>query len=277
MHKIWKCRDKSISLGQKTIIMGILNTTPDSFSDGGKFNSHDSARKRIEEMLEEGADIIDIGGESSRPFAEPVPKDIELERVIPIIEEFGGSCIISIDTYKPSVAKEAMEAGAKIINDITGFRNPSMANIAVEFDAGVVIMHMLGNPQSMQKNPKYDNVTKEILSYLVKQSRMLIDEGLDSKNIAIDPGIGFGKTVGDNFEILRNLSSFTKAGYPVLLGASRKSFMKAAGLEDVSQRLEGSIASAAIGIVNGASILRVHDIIETAQAARIADAIRYGI
>lgn len=273
-----------LALSKRTYIMGILNRTPDSFSDGGLYMKEDVAVKRVFEMVSEGADIVDIGGESSRPGAETVPLDVELERTIPIIRKAASriDIPISIDTSKSEVAKEALESGAAIVNDITGLRaDPNMAGVVADFGVPVVIMHMQGTPRTMQSNPHYDSLIEEILDSLKESIGIAKSAGVDENKIIVDPGIGFGKTVRHNLEILNRLESFKALNRPILVGASRKSYiaktLKAGGIKDeeveASGRLMGTASSCAICIYKGANILRVHDVKEIVQAARIADAI----
>lgn len=273
-----------LALSERTYIMGILNRTPDSFSDGGLFIKEDDAIKRIMEMVSEGADIVDIGGESTRPGAESISVDAELERTIPIIRKVARriDVPVSIDTSKSEVAREALRNGASIINDVTGLRgDPQMANIAAEFDLPVVIMHMKGAPRDMQINPHYDSLIEEILESLRGSVEIAKRAGVDEKKIIIDPGIGFGKTVQHNLEILNKLDRFKALDRPILAGVSRKSYivktLKQNRLKDQeiesSGRLMGTASSCAICIFKGANILRVHDVKEMVEVARIADAI----
>ena len=268
---------KTFMFGERTFIMGILNVTPDSFSEKGIFFDTDTALRRGMEMAEEGADIIDIGGESTRPGAEEVPAEEELKRVIPVIERLAQkiSIPISIDTYKADVAKRAMAAGAEIINDISGLRFDSdMPGVAASSGAAVTIMHIKGAPRDMQQSPTYTSLVSEILEYLKDSIRIAEDAGVASDKIVIDPGIGFGKTIDHNLTIMKNLEAFRALGKPLLLGTSRKSFIGKATGADVAARLTGTAATLAIGVMNGANIVRVHDVKEGVQAARMADAIK---
>jgi dihydropteroate synthase len=272
-------RGKELSL-KKPVIMGILNVTPDSFSDGGLYNSVDRALKRCEKMLEEGAQIIDIGGESTRPGAEPVPLEEEVRRTIPVIEEIrkklGDDFFISIDTYKSFVAERALSAGADIVNDISGFHfDEKMAELVAKEKCPAVIMHIKGTPKDMQKNPYYEDVVKEIITYFRKTIKMAEEKGVKRSQLIIDPGIGFGKRVIDNLCILKRLSEFKVFGLPILVGASRKSFIGAVTGEEIPvRRVPGSLAAAAMAILKGAKILRVHDVRETKQFLDILSAIR---
>ena len=256
--------------------MGILNVTPDSFSDGGWYLNTKSAVEHAKGMVQDGADIVDIGGESSRPGAEPVPVQVELERVLPVIKALSKKidAPISIDTYKADVAKEALKAGASIINDISGLRfDTMMVKVAADADAPVIIMHMKGTSMDMQKRPVYKDVVKEILSFFKERICFAVKNGIKKNKIIIDPGIGFGKTVKHNLEIIKRLSEFKILGVPILLGPSRKSFIGKILNVDIDKRLEGTAAAVAISIANGANIVRVHDVKAMAEVARVAEAI----
>jgi dihydropteroate synthase len=271
-----KCGKYRLDFGKRPYIMAILNVTPDSFSDGGHYFNIDRAVKHAKMMAAEGADIIDIGGESSRPGSEPVLLEKELERVIPVIKALSKEIDIpiSIDTYKAEVAKEALNAGASIINDISGLRfDPLMAKVAAEAGCPVIIMHMKGTPRDMQKRPVYKDVVKEITAFFKERISFAVKNGIKKNKIIIDPGIGFGKTVVHNLEIIKRLKEFRKLGVPILIGPSRKSFIGRILNADVDKRLEGTAAAVAIGIANGANIVRVHDVKEMADVAKIADAI----
>lgn len=268
---------KTFVFGERTFIMGILNVTPDSFSEKGIFFDTDSAVRRGMEMAEEGADIIDIGGESTRPGAEQVSAEEELKRVIPVIERLAPKIKvpISIDTYKAEVAKRAMEAGAEIINDISGLRfDHAMSHVAASSGAAVIIMHIKGTPKEMQLSPTYQSLITEVIGYLEEGIMIAEDAGIQPDRVVIDPGIGFGKTIEHNLTIMKNLEAFRALAKPILLGTSRKSFIGKVTGADVDDRLTGTAATLAIGIMNGADIVRVHDVKEGAQAARMADAIK---
>ena len=259
-----------------TLIMGILNMTPDSFSDGGQFKSHDKAIDHALKMVEEGANIIDIGGESTRPGAEAVQLEEELSRTIPIIEaiRLKSDCLISIDTYKSKVAKAALDAGADMVNDISGLTfDHNMASLVAERNVPVIIMHIKGKPGDMQKNPNYDNLIKEIKVFFEVQIAIAKKAGIDSGNIILDPGIGFGKRLEDNFEIIRELGQISTMGYPVLLGPSRKSFIGFTLDLPIEERIEGTLASITAGVINGARIVRVHDIRATRRTLTITEKI----
>jgi len=258
--------------------MGILNVTPDSFSDGGRHFDKASAIRRAYEMVEEGADIIDVGGESTRPGSEPVPLQEEIDRTIPVIEEISKKIKVpvSIDTYKAEVARRALDAGASIVNDISGLRfDPEMPKVVSQYKVPVVIMHIKGTPRDMQANPIYEALIPEIMDYFRESIRLAVESGITEDKIIIDPGIGFGKTFDHNLEIIKNLREFTLLEKPLLVGVSRKAFIgKILGDAPVSERLEGSEAAAAISILNGANIIRVHDVKEMKKVALVADAIK---
>ena len=259
-----------------TLIMGILNMTPDSFSDGGQFKSHNKAIDHALKMVEEGANIIDIGGESTRPGAEAVQLEEELIRTIPIIEaiRLKSDCLISIDTYKSKVATAALAAGADMVNDISGLTfDHNMASLVAKRNVPVIIMHIKGKPGDMQKNPNYDNLIKEIKAFFEVQIAIAKKAGIDSGNIILDPGIGFGKRLEDNFEIIRELGQISTMGYPVLLGPSRKSFIGFTLDLPIEERIEGTLASITAGVINGARIVRVHDIRATRRTLTITEKI----
>lgn len=266
-----------LPVGSRTCIMGILNVTPDSFSDGGDHVDFEKAVRKALQMVEEGADIIDIGGESSRPGAFPVTVEEELKRVIPVIEAISGiiSVPVSVDTYKSEVAREALNAGAVIVNDISALNaDPIMAETIAEFDAGVVLMHMQGNPLTMQKNPAYSDVMDEIFEFLGRSIKKAVDSGIDPDKIIVDPGIGFGKAVENNLEILNELSYFQTLGKPILIGTSRKTFIGEITGREVRSREFGTAATLSAAIMNGADIVRVHDIRDMLDVSRMTDAIK---
>ena len=257
--------------------MGVLNVTPDSFSDGGKYYTKTRAIARALEMAAQGADIVDVGGESTRPGACDVSCKEELSRVIPVIEAISKRCAVSIsvDTRKAKVASAAINAGACIINDVSGLKHdPGMAEVAARYGAVVIVMHMKGNPQSMQRYPRYKNLISDIKSGLRESIRIARRAGVKEKNIIIDPGIGFGKTVEHNLEILNRLNEFKDLGRPICVGTSRKSFIgKMLNSHNAPDRLAGTIATCTAAIIRGANILRVHDVREAAHAAMITDRI----
>lgn len=254
--------------------MGILNVTPDSFSDGGLYLAQDKAIAHAIQMWEDGADIIDVGGESTRPGAEEISEQDELGRILPVIKALKKERIpISVDTYKPSIARIALSAGADVLNDVTGLRDPEMIEVLLDGDASVCIMHMQGTPRTMQEKPRYKNVLVDVREYLIHAAFLAEDKGVERERIWIDPGIGFGKTVAHNLSILRNLDHFVSAGYPVLLGVSRKSFIgKVLGDKNeplpVEERLEGTLALQAMAQLQGVRIIRAHDVL---AARRVID------
>lgn len=257
--------------------MGILNVTPDSFADGGRYLEPEAAIAHALRMSLEGADFIDIGGQSSRPGSEPVPLEQELKRVLPVIERLASELTIplSIDTYRSAVAEEALKAGVSIVNDITGFRSdPKMAEVVSEHGASVVLMHMQGTPKTMQAEPRYDDVVEEVIAYLGEGIKEAREKGIDQ--IIVDPGIGFGKTLAHNLALLRNLGELRRLECPVLVGPSRKSFIAAILDLPVEERLEGTAAAVAAAVLNGANIVRVHDVKEMKRVACVVDAIAHG-
>ena len=269
----WKLRNKTISLGGSPLIMGILNATPDSFSDGGKFNTTKKATNHALKMIDDGADIIDIGGESTRPGSKQISLNEEINRTIPIIKslrKLNDSILISIDTSKSEVARQAMEEGADIINDVTSYNNDlNMPEIVRKYEAGIILMHMQGIPENMQIDPSYDNVAWEVSEFLNKKILDSIESGILKESIIIDPGIGFGKNINQNLTLLKNLDKFTKV-HPTLIGLSRKSFIgKIIGEKDPKDRLAGSLGATAFSIIQGTHILRVHDVKETRDVCEI--------
>jgi dihydropteroate synthase len=271
-----RCARYRLEIGRRTLVMGIVNVTPDSFSGDGLGADVGAAVERGLRMVEEGADILDIGGESTRPGSEAVSVDEELRRVIPVIEGIArrSSAPISIDTYKARVAREALAAGACIVNDITGLRSDAkMPEVARQAGAAVIVMHMQGTPRTMQDNPHYDDVIGEISAFLKQQADAALAAGIARDQIVVDPGIGFGKNLEHNLEILRRLAGFKALGYPVLVGPSRKRFIGTILDLPVDQRLEGTAAAVALAIANGADIVRVHDVAQMVRVARVADAI----
>ncbi len=263
-------------LGEGPLIMGILNITPDSFSDGGRFSDHGKALEHALFMADSGADIIDIGGESSRPGAPRVSAQEEIDRVMPVLSEIcrETDMVVSIDTTKHEVAAQALEAGASIINDISGLRfDDKLASLAAKRGAYLILMHMRGTPETMQENTEYKDLIGEVSAFLAEASKKATDTGVSRDRIIVDPGIGFGKSAEGNFAILKNLHRFGDLGFPLLVGASRKAFLgKDFGL-DTAHRLEGSLAAACYAALNGADILRVHDVPETKRALGIIEKI----
>ena len=263
---------------RETLVMGIVNVTPDSFSDGGKFFSPEVAISHASKLITQGADIIDIGGESTRPGAKQVSESEELKRVIPVIEKIrtdNPTILISIDTTKASVAKHAVEAGADIINDVSGLSfDNNMIGIVERFNIPVVIMHMKGNPQNMQSNPKYKDIVNEILDFFKMKIKTAIQSGINRSMIILDPGIGFGKTVEHNFELLSRLNEFNVLELPIMIGPSRKSFIGITLDLPPEDRVEGTAAAVSAGVMNGASIVRVHDVKSMKRVVRIIEKVR---
>lgn len=267
----------SYDFSSRTHVMGIVNVTPDSFADGGRYYDLEKAVIRGIEMEREGADFIDVGGESTRPGSDAISVEEELRRVIPVIQELKErvSIPISIDTWKSAVAREALEAGATIVNDISGFHfDPEMSEVVGKCGASAILMHIKGTPKTMQQNPTYENVISEVMSYLAEGIDKAQSSGIHQ--IIVDPGIGFGKRLLDNLVILRGLADLQQFGFPVLVGPSRKSFIGMILDVPVEQRLMGTAAAVAAAILSGANIVRVHDVSAMKQVARVVDAIRFG-
>lgn len=270
-------RNFSFNLENGPFIMGVLNVTPDSFYDGGKFFDVEKAVDRALQMVEEGAAIIDVGGESTRPGATPVSTQEEMARVLPVIEKLAlkVNVPISIDTYKAEVAEAALKAGASMVNDISGGRfSKNMKDIVAKYGAGVVVQHIKGKPRNMQKNPQYQDLMAEITDYLRERTRSFEEAGVPSESIVIDPGIGFGKKFEHNFEIIRRIDELKALGYPVLVGHSRKSFIGSVTGAPPQERLEGSLAVAAVLVWKGVDFLRVHDVKETARVIKVVKALK---
>ena len=267
-----------LPLGQRTYVMGIVNVTPDSFSDGGFYLRPEQAVKHAEAMLEDGADIIDVGGASSRPGATPVPPHVEAERVVPVVRQivkrFGA--LVSVDTYHASVAKAALDEGAVMINDISAMRfDPEMAPLLASYHAAVVLMHMQGNPQTMQQVPTYRHVVDEIYTFMAERLNIAVQHGMTRDRIVCDPGFGFGKTLRHNVDLLNSLPNFQSLGQPLLIGTSRKSFLGRLLKREVWDRLEGTMASVLYAVLQGATFVRVHDVGPITQAVRMLDAVRH--
>ncbi len=271
-----------LSTAAHTLVMGVLNVTPDSFSDGGLALDEAAAIARGTEMLRAGADIVDVGGESTRPGADPVDSRDEIERVATVVAELvAAGAIVSIDTMKPSVAAAAVAAGAEIVNDVGGLRDPAMVEVVAGLEVGVVIMHMRGEPRTMQADTTYDDVVEDVAVYLEKRADLAIDGGIDRRRICLDPGIGFGKSHLQNLDLLNNVSRFVDIGFPVLIGASRKAFLgsilDAAGLATgPAERDFATGATVSAAILGGAAAVRVHDVAGALQVARTTDAIVRG-
>jgi len=277
---IWKLQHREVDLDRSGLIMGILNVTPDSFSDGGLYLDPEKAMDHARLMVAEGADILDVGGESSRPGSDPVPLDEELRRVLPIIKrirtEFPGA-LVSIDTYKAKTARQAIQAGANLVNDISALRSdPEMIHVLRDLNVGIILIHMQGTPKTMQLNPHYQDATAEVYTFLENRRNALTDAGIDPARIAIDPGFGFGKRVEDNLELLRNLECFTELGHPLVVGISRKS-MIAALVGDPSlpksERTWPTVGLTSLMRERGARVFRVHNVRANWESLRMTEAI----
>lgn len=255
------------------VLMGILNVTPDSFSDGGRYYDETAAITRGLEMVSEGATIIDVGGESTRPGAEPVAPEVELQRVVPVVEALAGEgVLVSIDTSKPAVAEAALVRGAEIVNDVTAAAAPGMAGLVAAAGAGLVLVHMKGTPATMQDSPTYGDVVAEVFEYLLQRLNTLAAQGVDPEKVAVDPGIGFGKTFDHNLELLANLGRLATLG-PLVLGTSRKGFLgRLTGVEAAAERDLATAVTTALGFANGARVFRVHDVASSRQALTVANA-----
>ena len=267
-----------LALGQRTYVMGILNVTPDSFSDGGLYLQPEQATKHAEEMLADGADIIDVGGQSSRPGAAPVPAEVEHQRVVPVIRDIVKryGALVSVDTYRASIAEAALDAGAVLINDISAMQcDPQMVSLIARREAAVVLMHMQGTPQTMQRAPAYRHVIDEVYGFLAQRLHWAMQHGIPRQRMVLDPGFGFGKTVRHNLTLLRGLEHFRVLGQPLLVGTSRKSFLGRLLQREVWDRLEGTIASVIYATLRGAAMVRVHDVKPVVQAVRLIDALEH--
>jgi dihydropteroate synthase len=275
---VWRCRDRLLRTDERALVMGIVNVTPDSFSDGGRFASRDAAVAHALQLVEQGADLLDVGGESSQPGAQPVPLEEELNRVLPVVRELAARTTvpISVDTTKAEVARQALEAGAHVINDIAALLSEAaMAEVVRASGAGVVLMHVQGTPQTMQVNPTYTDVVAEVAAFLQTRLQAAADAGIAGEQVVLDPGFGFGKKTRHNLELMARLGEFQRLGRPVCLGVSRKGvFGKVLG-RPLEQRLAGSLAAACYALARGAAqIVRVHDVAETRDAVVLFDTLR---
>jgi len=264
--------------GSGPVLVGILNVTPDSFSDGGDFFDPESAARRAAVMLDEGAAIIDVGGESTRPGSDPVSQEEEIQRVIPVIERILAvrpEAVISIDTYRAETAAAALEAGARLVNDVTALRgDPRMASVVAEAGCPVVLMHMKGEPKTMQEEPRYEDVVREVRDFLAQRAEVAVAAGLRPENVIVDPGIGFGKNLEHNLALLRDLDALVDLGFPVLVGASRKRFIGTiTGVEEARERVFGTVATTVLAYQKGAKYFRVHDVRANRDALAIAEAV----
>ena len=265
-------------LGPGPVLMGILNVTPDSFSDGGEFFDPDAAAARGLAMIGESADVVDVGGESTRPGSDPVPAGEEIRRVVPVVREIlsrKSGAIVSIDTYRAETAEAALEAGARIVNDVTALRgDPRLAALVAEARCLVILMHMKGEPKTMQRHPHYDDVVGEVRDFLAARAEHAVSAGVEPQNIIVDPGIGFGKTLEHNLELLRRLEAIVGLGFPVLIGASRKRFIGTiTGVEEARDRVFGTVAANVLAREKGAALFRVHDVRANREALEVADAV----
>ena len=271
-----RCGDHTLELGGRTLLMGTINVTPDSFSDGGRFYKTDQAIKQGELLASDGADILDVGGESTRPFSDPLNIEEELLRVIPVVSELvkRTSLPISIDTYKGQVAKAALDAGATMINDISGLRyDAELVHLVATSQVPVVLMHMQGSPRTMQLEPHYGSLLSEIIGFLEERIQFACEAGVSREQIIVDPGIGFGKTVHHNLLLIKHLDSLATLGQPILVGTSRKSFIGAVLDKEVTEREPGTWATVCAGIIKGAHIVRVHEVATCRQVADMVDAV----
>lgn len=279
----WRVRGRTLPLGKHTLLMGIVNVTPDSFSDGGKYPSEGTAYAHGLTLLREGAHILDVGGESTRPGSQPVPADVEERRVVPVVRRLAETtdAVISVDTSKASVADAALAAGAHVINDVTAGRDPGMFGVVARHGAGLILMHMQGTPATMQLDPRYDDVVKDVTAFLVERARAAQAAGIARECLVLDPGLGFGKTVAHNVELLRRLDELRAEGYPVMVGASRKGFLGALTAENgitpsPQDRREAGIAAHVLAAQRGADIVRVHQVHVHRRAFAVADAVLRG-
>jgi len=278
---VWRCRDHEFPLGEHTLVMGIVNVTPDSFSDGGMFAGPDDAIAHGLRLAREGADILDVGGESTRPGSDPVSVEEELARVVPVVaglaEAAPAGVALSVDTRRPEVAKAGIDAGASIVNDVTAAADPAMLDVVGATGAGLVLMHMLGDPKTMQDDPRYDDVVTEVRDFLAARIGAAVAMGVKRDHLCIDPGIGFGKTLEHNLALLHDIASFGDLGVPVLVGASRKRFIgQLSGVDDPSERIEGTAGAVAWCAANAVDVVRVHDVLEMTRVVRVVDAIVRG-
>lgn len=273
----WRVRDTVLTFERRRLVMGVLNVTPDSFSDGGLFLVADTAVAHGLEMVAKGADIIDVGGESTRPGAEPVEEKEEMRRVLPVLERLASSthALLSIDTNKASVAAAAVKAGASIVNDISGLGfDPRMSTVVAESKAALVLMHIQGTPLDMNQSPEYQNIVAEVKDYFRERLSLAATSGIDLERVVLDPGIGFGKTTRHNYTLLRELGQLTELGRPILLGSSRKRFIgEVVGNKPPEERVWGTASSVACGVMAGAHIVRVHDVAEMVDVVRVAEAV----
>jgi dihydropteroate synthase len=276
--RAWRCRDHVLPLGERTLLMGIVNVTPDSFSDGGMFPDADAAIAHGVRLAADGADILDIGGESTRPGSDAVPVEEELARVVPVVaglcEAAPDHVALSVDTRRPDVARAAIAAGASIVNDVTAAAHPEMFPLVRDAGAGLVLMHMLGEPKTMQDDPRYGNVVAEVRGFLEGRIEAAVAAGVPRDRLCVDPGIGFGKNLDHNIALLRSITAFEQLGVPLMVGASRKRFIgQLSGVDDPAERMEGTAGAVAWCAANGVDVVRVHDVRAMARVVRVVDAI----
>jgi dihydropteroate synthase len=278
---VWRCRDHAFPLGARTFLMGIVNVTPDSFSDGGKLVTSADAVSHGLRLVADGADILDVGGESTRPGADPVSVDEELSRVLPVVaglrEAAPTEVAVSVDTRRPEVARAAVRAGAAIVNDVSAAADPAMLEVVRATGAGLVMMHMLGEPKTMQDDPRYDDVVTEVRGFLAARVGAAVAAGVGRDHLCVDPGIGFGKNLDHNLALLRDIASFAQLRVPVLVGASRKRFIgQLTGVDDPAERVDGTAGAVAWCAAHEVDVVRVHDVLEMARVVRVVDAIARG-
>jgi dihydropteroate synthase len=277
MGSEWRCGARSLPLGERTLVMGIVNVTPDSFSDGGMFDDTDAAVKHGLRLLEDGADLLDVGGESTRPGSDPVSAQEERARVLPVLQGIrrgAPNAVLSIDTRKAEVAREALGAGADVVNDIAAGADPEMFRAVADAGAGMVLMHMQGEPKTMQHEPRYDDVVTEVRTFLDDRIEAAVSAGIGRDQLSVDPGIGFGKRLEHNVELLRAVGSFRELDAAVLAGVSRKRFLgELSGVDDPAERLEGTLAAVVWCAAQGVDVVRVHDVAQTVRALAVVDAI----
>ncbi|MBI5708796.1 MAG: dihydropteroate synthase [Candidatus Eisenbacteria bacterium] len=273
---IWRCRGRDFDLARRTLVMGVVNVTPDSFSDGGRFYEPAAAVAQARRLMAEGADLVDLGAESTRPGSEPVPAGEQIRRLAPVLEALAGDgrACLSVDTASAAVAERALALGAHLVNDVTALGDPAMAEVVRRTGAGLVLMHMQGRPATMQQAPRYQDAAREVREFLAGRLALAEAAGIGAECVALDPGIGFGKSVAHSFELLARLDELAALGRPLLVGVSRKSFIGKTLDLPVDQRLEGGLAATAVAVFLGARIVRTHDVAATVKAVRIAEAMR---
>jgi len=273
---VWRFGSYSLPCGERTHVMGIVNVTPDSFSDGGRFFDPEDAVREGMAMVEAGADLVDVGGESTRPGSEPVSIEEELRRILPVVKRMAAEVDVpvSIDTRRAEVARAALDAGAAVVNDVTAGRDPEMFEMVGEADAGMVLMHMLGDPKTMQDEPRYDDVVREVRDFLAERVAAAESAGIEREHLCVDPGLGFGKTLQHNLLLMRHIGALAEIGRPVLVGPSRKSFVGRITGAELDERLEGTAGAVAWLVANGAHVVRVHDVAAMVRVVRMVDSIR---